>query len=84
MSDDISAFKNIVLDEQPRTVELFWALYDASARLDGGAFMNYPRSAFGDMDRWIQSLGYYKLVEKDVDPRGGIEGYCKYVRMQRR
>jgi hypothetical protein len=83
MSDDISAFMGIVLAEQPRTVELFWALYDASARLDGGAFMNYPRSAFDEMELWIQSLGYYELVEKDVDPRGGIEGYCKYVHQKR-
>lgn len=84
MSDHLSTFMGIVLAEQPRTVELFWALYDASARLDGGTFMNFPRSEFGDMNRWIQSLGYYTLVEEDVDPRGGIEGYCKYVHSKRR
>lgn len=65
---------------RPDTLVVGWLLDDARVIMDGRERLIFPRALFMDIQRWVESQKDYTLEYSDIDPRGGMEGYFRYVR----
>jgi hypothetical protein len=66
---------------RPQTLVLNWLLDDARVILDERETLLFPRALFSEVEAWVKAQGSYTLDYSDIDPRGGMEGYFRYVRL---
>ncbi|MBW4438893.1 MAG: hypothetical protein KME04_17280 [Pleurocapsa minor GSE-CHR-MK-17-07R] len=65
---------------RPDTLVVGWLLDDARVIMDGRERLIFPHALFMGIQRWVESQQDYSLEYSDIDPRGGMEGYFRYVR----